>query len=31
MLRVFVAVGGVLGVGTLGFRAILDETWIDAF
>ena len=31
MLRVFAAVGGVLATGTLGFKAILHETWIDAF
>jgi voltage-gated potassium channel len=31
MLRMFAAVGAVLGVGTVGFRLILDESWLDSF
>ena len=31
MVRVFAAVGGVLGAGTLGFKAILHDSWIDSF
>jgi len=31
MVRMFAAVGGVLAVGTLGFKLILDESWLDSF
>ena len=31
MVRMFAAVGGVLAVGTLGFKAALHESWLDSF
>ena len=29
--RIFAAAGALLAVGTVGFRLILDESWLDSF
>src|SRR5205085_8935494 len=31
LARVFLAAGVVIGTGTVGFRVILDESWLNAF
>jgi voltage-gated potassium channel len=31
MGRIFMAAGGLLAVGTVGFKLILDESWLDCF